>query len=84
MKFIIITPTYNRPTELTRAVESVLGQTYQNFEMIIVNDSLFIITQNLKNKYKTNQKIIYIKNDENKGVNFSRNLKRYKDKRYTE
>ena len=74
MKFTIVTPTYNRPDQLTRAVESVLGQTYQNFEMIIVNDSPLYDYAEFENKYKTNQKIIYIKNYDNRGVNFSRNL----------
>jgi glycosyltransferase involved in cell wall biosynthesis/Flp pilus assembly protein TadD len=34
----VITPTYNRPERLLRAVKSVLDQTFQNFEIIVVND----------------------------------------------
>lgn len=74
MKFTIITPTYNRPTELTRAVESVLNQTYQDFQIIIINDSPDYNYQQFENKYLNNQKIIYIKNKYNSGVNFSRNI----------
>lgn len=36
--FTIIITTYNRPKKLIRAIQSVLDQTYKNFEIIIVND----------------------------------------------
>ncbi len=74
MKFTIITPTYNRPDELARAVESVLGQTYQDFQMVIINDSPDYDYTSFENKYIGNDKIIYIKNSKNSGVNFSRNV----------
>jgi len=34
----IIIPTYNRITALPRAIESVLNQTYSNFELIVIDD----------------------------------------------
>ena len=58
MKFTIITPTYNRPDELARAVESVLGQTYQDFQMVIINDSPDYDYTSFENKYISNDKII--------------------------
>lgn len=36
--FSVIITTYNRPKKLIRAVQSVLEQTYRDFELIIVND----------------------------------------------
>ena len=79
MKFSIITPTYNRPEKLIRAVQSILDQDYENWEMIIVNDSpLFdysIFNKFLEeNKEKIINKIKYFINEENKGVNYSRNF----------
>jgi glycosyltransferase involved in cell wall biosynthesis len=37
--FSVIMPTYGRPRFLAEAVESVLGQTIQDFELIIVDDA---------------------------------------------
>lgn len=35
----IVLPTYNRVSLLSRAVESIVGQTFQNWELIIINDA---------------------------------------------
>lgn len=73
MKFSIITPTYKRSNKLTRAVESVLSQTYADWEMVIVNDSpednKYLFFEN----WITDPRVIYLKNKQNSGVNFSRN-----------
>jgi glycosyltransferase involved in cell wall biosynthesis len=79
MKFSIITPTYRRPKELIRALESVLNNEYENWEMIIVNDSPSFNYSEFeefleKNKDKINNRIKYFINEENMGVNFSRNF----------
>ena len=38
-KISVIIPTYKRPHLIRRAVDSVLNQTYQNFEIVIIDDS---------------------------------------------
>ena len=35
----VIIPTYKRPTTLDRAINSILGQTYSNVEIIVVDDN---------------------------------------------
>lgn len=71
--FSIIIPTYKKADKLRNAVYSVLLQTYQNFEIIIVNDSPDDKSYNDFEKDLRDSRIIYIKNEENSGVNFSRN-----------
>lgn len=73
MKFSIITPTYKRADLLPRAVNSVLGQTYTDWELIIVNDSPDDTSYSSFEKTITDPRIIYLKNEQNMGVNFSRN-----------
>lgn len=34
----VIVPTFNRPQRLTECLQSILQQTYQNFEILIIND----------------------------------------------
>jgi glycosyltransferase involved in cell wall biosynthesis len=37
-KVSVIIPTYNRANLLARAIKSVLNQTFQDFELIVVDD----------------------------------------------
>lgn len=79
MKFSIIIPTYKRPKELVRAVESLLKNNYENWEMIIVNDSpeydYSIFLDFIKNNIEElDNKIKFYTNKKNMGVNYSRNF----------
>jgi len=74
MKFSIITPTYNRANLIERAIKSILKQSYQNFEMIIVDDGSTDYTDEIVSKYLYDTRIIYIKATQNGGVNKARNI----------
>ncbi len=69
IKFSIIVPTYNRLEKLKIALLSILNQTYQNFEIIVVNDGGEKVTENIVKS----DKIKYINNIENKGLSYARN-----------
>ena len=79
--FSIIIPTYNHCHTLWRAINSVLGQTYPFFELIIINDVSTDKTEELIKIY-TDPRIKYFKLKENKGVSHARNygLKKAKGK----
>ncbi len=66
----VIIPVYNRLNFLKEAVESVLRQTYKNYELIIVDDGSTDDTPLIKEIFPP---IKYIRHPENKGVAAARN-----------
>ena len=69
----VIIPCYNSGQFLTRSVESILGQTFRSFEIIIINDgSTDKITLQILNKYKKNKKIKIV-SKKNAGLSAARN-----------
>lgn len=73
MKITVILPVYNRANLVSRAIESVLNQSFHNFELIVVDDGS---TDNIDEVMKTfsDARIIYHKLDQNGGVSKARNL----------
>lgn len=67
-----IIPTKNRPDLVTRAIQSVIGQSYHNIEIIVVDDSTNADTQ--KALISLGGQIRYIKNEKNRGAQYSRNI----------
>lgn len=69
--FSVIIPTYNREKILPRAIESILTQTFDDFELIIVDDGSIDKTEELIRNYK-DERIKYIYK-ENGGQNSALN-----------
>jgi len=70
----VVIPVYNSETTIKQAVESVLNQTYADFELIVVDDgSSDHSFEMLKNLAKRDGRIRLLKNQENRGVAFARN-----------
>lgn len=66
----VIIPTFNRPALLKKAIESVLSQTYQNFELIVIDDGSVDDTAEIIHAF--GQRIVCIRQD-NKGPAAARN-----------
>ena len=73
-KYSIIIPVYNSEEFIREAVESILIQTYKNFEIILINDGSQDNSLNILNELKKEypDKIIVI-NKENAGTSSARN-----------
>lgn len=69
----VIMPTYNRGYIIKKAITSVIEQTYYNWELIIVDDASDDNTREIVEAIKESR-IVYIRNRENMGANYSRNL----------
>lgn len=68
----IIMPSYNTANYIKLTIESVLKQTYQNWELLIVDDCSTDNTDNIVAQYN-DKRIIYMKNKKNCGAAVSRN-----------
>lgn len=71
----IITPTYNCAHFIGETIESVLAQTYQNWEMIIVDDCSADNTKSIVEKYsRIDKRIRYYYLEYNAGAAFARTM----------
>lgn len=68
----VIVPTYNRPDTLVDALRSILNQTYQDFEVIVVNDAGCDI-ENIVRFLDKDGRITYIRHGANRNLAAARN-----------
>jgi glycosyltransferase involved in cell wall biosynthesis len=74
-KISVIIPLFNQGHFLDKTIQSIINQTYQNFEIIIVNDgstdNSLTIANNIQNKFPNHKIILF--SHENHGKGFTRN-----------
>jgi glycosyltransferase involved in cell wall biosynthesis len=75
-KVSVLIPTYNYARFLDEAIESVLHQTFTDFELIIVDNQSTDNTEELVQKYLKDPRVSYYKNPKNLGLvgNFNKAL----------
>jgi glycosyltransferase involved in cell wall biosynthesis len=71
-KVTVIIPTYNRAHLIKRAIKSVLNQTFQDFEIIVVDDGSTDNTEEVVKSFN-DLRIKYIKHQKNLGASAARN-----------
>ncbi|MCY4781551.1 glycosyltransferase [Sphingobacterium sp. UT-1RO-CII-1] len=69
----IIIPCYNGELTIVETLESVIGQTYNNIEVLVINDGSTDATIDILEGYKNNYEHISVFNQLNKGLPASRN-----------
>ena len=73
----VVITTFNPDLKLlSQSIESILGQTYKNLEVIVVDDCSTLEKDKLKNLCSTfdNEKVSFIRNEKNVGQYISRNI----------
>lgn len=78
-KITIIIPTYNRAGIISRALDSLLEQTFMDWECLVVDDHSTDNTKDVIQGYSNNDpRIIYLVNSRKKGAQGARNTGLYK------
>lgn len=73
-KVSVIIPTYNRAHLIKRAIESILNQSFQDFEIIIVDDGSTDSTEDvIKSFQEKDKRIRYFRHGKNEGEGAARN-----------
>ncbi|MBS4219337.1 CDP-glycerol glycerophosphotransferase family protein [Bacillus sp. FJAT-49711] len=71
----VIVPMYNTEVYIEKTIQSIVNQTYQNLEIILINDASTDKTKEIAIKYADKYPWIKLVNQEfNKGVSAARNL----------
>ena len=69
----VVMSVYNGDKYLSDSIESILNQTYENFEFIIINDGSEDSSIDIINKYMNYDKRIVLINRKNRGLAYSLN-----------
>lgn len=71
----IIIPVYNAEAFLPKCIESIISQSYSNFELLLVDDCSTDNSYSICQSYSSlDSRILIIRNNINKGVTITRNL----------
>lgn len=74
MKITIIMPLYNEEQEVKKSITSIINQTYQNFELILINDGSTDNSEAVCQAYAEHYENIRLFTIENSGPGFARNF----------
>ncbi len=69
----IIVPVYNAEMYLSRCIESIIGQTYKNIELILINDGSADRSGNICDEFVQRDNRIIVVHKKNDGVSAARN-----------
>ncbi len=71
-KISVVMPAYNSEKYIAEAIESILNQTFTDFEFIIINDGSTDKTEEIILSYN-DERIVYLKNEKNMGIVYTLN-----------
>jgi GT2 family glycosyltransferase len=68
----VVLPTYNRTESLNRAIESVLNQRFEDFELLVVDDGSTENTKAIVEEFD-DERLVYFEHEVNRGGSAARN-----------
>jgi glycosyltransferase involved in cell wall biosynthesis len=68
----VVMPVYNGESYLSEAIDSVLNQTFRNFELLIIDDGSTDRTSEIVNSYQ-DARVRYDRNEHNRGIVYTLN-----------
>ena len=63
----VLMPNYNKGKYIGEAIESVLTQTYKDWELVIIDDASTDISREIIKKYTRDKRVVFLQNPENLG-----------------
>jgi glycosyltransferase involved in cell wall biosynthesis len=69
----IVVPTFNQEEYLNECLDSLINQTYENFELVIVDDGSTDQTKKILSNYIKRENVRIITNEQNEGLPFTLN-----------
>lgn len=72
-KLLVIIPYYNVGEYLEEAIEGIIQQSYQNWHLVLIDDASTDNSKQIAKRYKDNDKVSLLYNNENKGCYYSVN-----------
>ena len=69
----VVVPVFNAETSVKRAIDSVLNQTQQDFELLLVNDCSTDGSRAVLDAYRNDARVSILENETNQGKSRSRN-----------
>lgn len=69
----IIMPSWNTGKFIAKSIDSIINQTYENWELLIVDDCSTDNTEEVVKPFLKDSRIKYMRNDENSGAALTRN-----------
>lgn len=70
--FSILIANYNNGSYLEECLQSIFNQTYENWEIVVVDDGSLDISNNIYDKNKGHEKITVYRNRRNKGCGYTK------------
>lgn len=74
IKFSVIIPVYNVELYINKCIDSILGQTYSNFELILIDDGSLDNCPAICDKYASQDNRVIVIHKENGGLSSARNV----------